>query len=515
LKSNGVTSNIRLFSNSLANSLSVPALGPNQVIILATTNSTNVGTNAGFPIPNLMLKGGAKTNCLGINDNSTTAYAIYTNLFELRLPSGAIISKHNGFYNRIGQKITNGSWDFEGTVLTMSRTNTAGIAPIGDPRMLRFLSNSAAIPLEYRSSESGNLKWGGYANFLNKPSAANIWNGHPDNWPDGRYGTNAPLTGTGQTGGAGGSIPVAVGTPITLPGTAPAILTTNGRFLTIRELGNIFDPIQWRPPTSFTNNSKYASCSIDATWTNNGAELHGGGTTLRIGRPEHSRFAFVKLKATDTHPVPNMGLSSAALLDIFSTFDGYDNGGKINLNTASAPVLRALAGGVTLTNDPNMLPSSTLAVPTRMTEAFAQGVMRYRATYPFLSSSQLAFIATDYGVTNGSAHWTNTWPTNAVFGNTNPAILLTNAPGNTLGTTASMGISEWNDLAAEEWFSKLYNLSTVQSWNYRTYVVAQLVGTNGLPTGPSMRKYSLMYVRYSGSFPTISAGPFISFESPY
>jgi hypothetical protein len=210
-----------------------------------------------------------------------------------------------------------------------------------------------------------------------------------------------------------------------------------------------------------------------------------------------------------------MGLSSAALLDIFSTFDGYDNGGKINLNTAPAPVLRALAGGVTLTNDPNMLPSSTLAVPTRMTEAFAQGVMRYRATYPFLSSSQLAFIATDYGVTNGSAHWTNTWPTNAVFGNTNPAILLTNAPGNTLGTTASMGVTEWNDQASEEWFSKIYGLSTVQSWNYRTYVVAQLVNSNGLPTGPSMRKYSLMYIRYNSAFPAINASPFTSFESPY
>jgi hypothetical protein len=506
LRSNGATSSIRLFSSNLINSLSVPALGPNQIIILTTTNTTNVGVNASFP-------GGLWiTNTLGINTNNPNGYANYTNLFQLRSPNGAIISQHNGFYTRIGQKITNGSWDWEGTALLMSRTNNPNLAPIGDPRMLRFQSNPAAIPLAYRSSGSGSLRWGGFPYY--EPQGG-VWNGHPDNWPDGRKSTPASPTGTGQTGGAGGSIPVAVGTPITLPGTAPAILTTNGRFLTIWELGNIFDPIQWRPPTSFTNNSKYASCSIDATWTTNGAALHGGGTTLRIGRPEHSRFAFVKLKATDTHPVPNMGLSSAALLDIFSTFDGYDNGGKINLNTAPAPVLRALAGGVTLTNDPNMLPSSTLAVPTRMTEAFAQGVMRYRATYPFLSSSQLAFIATDYGVTAGSAHWTNTWPTNAVFGNTNPAILLTNAPGNTLGTTASMGVTEWNDQASEEWFSKIYGLSTVQSWNYRTYVVAQLVNSNGLPTGPSMRKYSLMYIRYNSAFPSINASPFTSFESPY
>jgi hypothetical protein len=213
-----------------------------------------------------------------------------------------------------------------------------------------------------------------------------------------------------------------------------------------------------------------------------------------------------------------MGLSSVALLDIFSTSDSYDNGGRINLNTAPAPVLRALAGGVILTNDSGMKPSSTLTVPNTMTEAFVQGVMRYRATYPFLSPSQLAFIATDYGITNTpSTSWTNTWPTNAVFGNTNTTIFLTNAPGNTLGTTASMGVTAWNDQAAEEWFSKIYQLTSVGSCNFRTYVVAQLVDTNGLPASRSMRKYYLMHIRHnSSSSPTnISAGPFISFESPY
>lgn len=267
--------------------------------------------------------------------------------------------------------------------------------------------------------------------------------------------------------------------------------------------------MQWGDPSLGVWQGKWTNLSTSGVSNN----AYGGGTTLRIGRAEHPRFAFTNLGGT--YPVPNMGLSSAALLDIFSVSDSYDNGGRINLNTAPAPVLRALAGGITLSNDLAMTPSATLAITNRMTEAFAQGVMRYRATYPFLSPSQLAFIATDYGVTNGSAHWTNTWPTNAVFGNTNVSIPLTNAPGNTLGTTASMGVSEWNDQAAEEWFSKIYNLSTVQSWNYRTYVVAQLVNTNGLPTGPSMRKYSLMYIRYTGAFPALSAGPFISSESPY
>jgi hypothetical protein len=228
----------------------------------------------------------------------------------------------------------------------------------------------------------------------------------------------------------------------------------------------------------------------------------GGRNTLRIGRPEFTRFAFTNLGGTS--PVPNMGLSSVALLDIFSLSDSYDNGGRINLNTAPAPVLRALAGGVTLTNDSGLKPSSTLTVPTKMTEAFAQGVMRYRATYPFLSPSQLAFIATDYGATNGVNHWTNTWPKNAVFGNTNASILLTNAPGNPSSwTTASNGVTEWNDQAAEEWFSKIYALSSCQSHNYRIYVVAQLVATNSSgqtnAIGPLVKKYSQIYARNGSS----------------
>ena len=289
--------------------------------------------------------------------------------------------------------------------------------------------------------------------------------------------------------------------------------TNQTGLVSLTELGGIYDPMQW------SDQSGSGIANQPGIWTNltanaTASTLYGGRTTLRIGRPEFTRFAFTNLGGT--YSVPNMGLSSAALLDIFSTSDSYDNGGRINLNTAPAPVLRALAGGVTLSNDMALKPSPNLAVPNKMIEAFAQGVMRYRATYPFLSPSQLAFIATDYGTTNGANHWTNTWPKNAVFGNTNNTISLsTNAPGNTLGSTASNGITEWNDKAAEEWFSKIYNLSTVQSWNYRTYVVAQLVNTNGVPSGPSMRKYYLIYIRYTGTFPSIAAGPYISFESQY
>jgi hypothetical protein len=381
----------------------------------------------------------------------------------------------------------------------------------GDPRAQMFLGTwPTKGQLYVNYSSPGGLNWesgnSGFANgYVNATSL----------WPDGGRFKSSDL----------GANPTSYGTsPETYYGSKLNTWSTNlslakinnsGKLTNICELGNIFDPMQWEDSSQLPT----AAGGMPGLWTNlstaaKATNTAGGRISLRIGRPEFNRFAFTNLGGT--YPVPNMGLSSAALLDIFSLSDSCDTGGRINLNTAPAPVLRALAGGITLSNDPAMTPSATLAIPKTMTEAFAQGVMRYRSIYPFLSPSQLAFIATDYGITNGANHWTNTWPKNAVFGNTNTTIPLTNAPGNTLGTNASLGgVTAWNDQAAEEWFSKIYHLTTTQSWNYRVYVVSQLVNTNGLPTGPSMKKYSLMYIRYSGTFPTISAGPFTSFESPY
>jgi hypothetical protein len=193
-----------------------------------------------------------------------------------------------------------------------------------------------------------------------------------------------------------------------------------------------------------------------------------------------------------------MGMSSAALLDLFCLTNGTNasggpymlGGGKINLNTAPAPVLRALAGGILLTNDSAQLPTNA-AIPPAMAEAFAQGVMRFRSKYPFLTPSHLSFIGTDPSWPN-----TNNWPDNAVFGNTN-LITLAAAPGNTFAD-ARINVTAWNDQAAEEWFSKIYALSSYQSHNFRIYVVAQLVATNSSGTnavGPLAKKYYQIYAR--------------------
>jgi hypothetical protein len=265
-----------------------------------------------------------------------------------------------------------------------------------------------------------------------------------------------------------------------------------GVMTNIFELGNIYDPMKWSDQTGS------GVAGQPGLWTNlttnaTASSLYGGRNTLRIGRPEFTRFAFTNMYGNSTPSIPNMGKSSAALLDLFCLSNGvsatnsgpYSLGaGKINLNTAPAPVLRALAGGVLLTKDTAILPANA-AVPAGMAEAFAQGVMRFRSKYPFLTPAHLCFIGTDPTWPN-----TTTWPANAVFGNTNSISLVTNSAN--ILTNTSLGVTEWNDEAAEEWFSKIYALSSCQSHNFRIYVVAQQVATNSTGTnaiGPLVKKY--------------------------
>jgi hypothetical protein len=470
----------QVVNGTTTNNLSVPAIPPNGFSILSCPTVTNL-----FFYPST------------IGSPAFSLTQEFTNSRYFVAWNGVYYDAALGGIRRNSGNLSLGTPANRANLPSFIYATSAGAfanPAVGDPRATIYLSQVQDFNAYVGNATFGgrNVRAGSVAPTMEYYEVA------PNGWPDG--GHNSPK---GSSPTSDSQIPTSF-TPINtnLP---PGRILNTGSLSNIFELGGVFDPIQWADPSLGVRQGKWTNLSTSGVSNN----AYGGGTSLRIGRAEHPRFAFTNLGGTS--PVPNMGLSSVALLDIFSTSDSYDNGGRINLNTAPAPVLRALAGGVTLTNDSAL---STLTVPNTMTEAFVQGVMRYRATYPFLSPSQLAFIATDYGITNTpSTSWTNTWPTNAVFGNTN-SISLTNAPGNTLGTTASMGVSAWNDQASEEWFSKIYNLSTVQSWNYRTYVVAQLVNTNGLPTGPSMRKYYLIYVRYTNTNP-IAAGPYVSFESQY
>jgi hypothetical protein len=362
--------------------------------------------------------------------------------------------------------------------------------PIHDPRMTPYLGLGSAN--QYFESAYATTFWRGYVS--QSGLTANMGLADPAFWPD---ASSANVVSHGSPGGAASPNPAGA---FQNPEPAPCKVSNFGSYTNICELGNIFDPIQWRSPqAAFDVNLE--NTNISSGWFND--SLYGGGSTLRIGRPEHSRFAFTNLGGT--YPVPSLGTSAVGLLELFCATNTYNWAGKININTAPLPVLAALAGGITLQTG-----TYSGTAPANMVRAFTNGVAKFRQTYPFITPSQLAFISSDYGDNN----WTNTWPINAVFATNVPTGL---PRGGLSGPTAV------NDAGREEWFSKIYNLTCVQSFNYRIYVVAQLTDTNGNPKGAIMRKYYDLYLNnntpnVSGNNPDLSTpsiSPIILSETPY
>jgi hypothetical protein len=466
--------NNRMTSGPWTGNLSIPSISPGGCYIASFTNQVSLN------IPPADVGSLVK-----IWINGTNSGAIITNnTFLLRLSNnGPIISQiQTGFERKAKTIANNGAQEWSGGMPGLRYDNVAGIntsfkvPPSGDPRMLLYFTNNVGTGYLSACDYDQNVEWElGYAQTRKDAFNGSPYSGIPGNWIDGPDSattvpigkpypnSQAPSTGTFPS-----------------KSIASAQLSTNlnGQYTNILELGNIFDPIQW-VSTTVASPKEWVNCDIAAgtTWTAN--SMYGGGQTLRIGRPEHSRFAFTNLGSTPTsQPIPNTGQSAAALLDLFcisnpssvSANGIYRTGGKINLNTAPAPVLAALAGGIKLNNDPNKKGSE---VPATMISAFTNGVMRFRSVYPFLTPSHLAFISANYGTTG----WTNSavWTANAVFS--------TNTAGGLSGVTSL------NDQGREEWFSKIYELATVSSVNYRFYIAAQLVDTNLNPISPIARKY--------------------------
>ena len=439
---------------------------------------------------------------------------------------------------------------FSGTIGTGTLSDSTNCVGTGDPRISYFARPTNNQPLYNHSSwsRSGNtnagLSWGGRAIVRDKVSTGDAVKTNkiieknsvfkdaslvtdPTTWLDSGHADNPLGANNNLTANAGADSPSKPTTYASASNlfsrVSPLLWRTNQapchiantNLINICELGNIFDPIMWTRESQAIIGLKNSS--------NKPSVQHGGGNTLRIGRAEHQRFAWTNLSSQDPC-FPNMQMSAAALLDLFCLSNQFDEGGKINLNTAPAPVLRALAGGIYQRSDPALLTNGILvgtnfSIPPAMAEAFAQGVMRFRAQYPFYSPSQLAFINTSTDWSKGSDGVASIWPANAVFGNTN-AIALSVAPGNSL-TSASANVTAWNDQAAEEWFAKIFKLSTVYSRNFRVYVIAQKATTNSsgafIGVGPVVRKYYNLLIRESGTDEgdTPGATPIITFQSYY
>jgi hypothetical protein len=214
------------------------------------------------------------------------------------------------------------------------------------------------------------------------------------------------------------------------------------------ELGNVWDPAQ----LSYTvTNPGGALPDIPTSATINSNSKSGGGYTLAIGRPEFSAF-------------DKNGMRAWQLLDVFSadttpassTAAPTETAGHVNLNTASRDVLRALAAGILENRDIAVQPASlqnNLYPPTVSSQAdrFADAVINSR---PLLSTAALSAIRDSQG--------------QPFFGNPNQ-----------YSNSTQTQPTEWNDAGREELFSKILNLATTRSRNFRVFVTGQSLDKNG------------------------------------
>jgi len=303
----------------------------------------------------------------------------------------------------------------------------------GDPRGAFFMP-LPQIQVNYQSNSSFSGRNKQHDNTGRPNSEVTI-----DKWPDGGHNDVAGPPAASRT------TPPPTGDFVSNEQAAPARANrTPGVLQSVTHLAHVFDPMQWAEQAGQRVVVDRPGPALDGNWTNitdsavpNTA--FSGGTTLRIGRPELTRFT-------------NDGTRASQLLDLFTAGPAFGPvpAGRINVNTAGTNALRALAAGVYHTNDPLLAGGSgsglEFVVPAAAVDAFVAAVVNSRDQRPFYSVSQLATLSTGQG----------SWPSSAVFGNRELA-----------------GITAANDAASEEWFAKIYPLATVRSRNFLVHIVAQ------------------------------------------
>lgn len=339
---------------------------------------------------------------------------------------------------------------------------------MGDPRMAYYIQ-APQDPNAYPGNYSPNrrtIRW----DSIYKGDGATKPRVHgrvmPSEWPDGGhnsfYGSNAFIT-TNATIEPDDPRFFA-GLPTPRREEAPLRLSKAGRFFSATELGRIYDPIMWNVAPPGAAGSPWGDVLLNTL----ASPDFGGGNTLRIGRPEHPRFA------------ADPGTHAARLLDLFhagisrSSDAAQREGplvrieGHVNINTATRDALRALVAGP-LVMDPNMARRTTenhetsirMAPPVALLDATAREVPAERIADAIIRSRPFATPADLAQVVDSSGE--------PVFGNR--ALL---SQGNRVN---------WTDAAAEEAFARAYEASTVRSRNFRVWVVGQALAPATAGTG--------------------------------
>ena len=235
-------------------------------------------------------------------------------------------------------------------------------------------------------------------------------------------------------------------------------LSNRGYFTSLGELGNIFDPAQWykaRRPTLVKDQFSEVDrdyFSEDFALNSDGVLLtaeelgeYGGGITLAIGSPEFHCFSTYNR---------GRGYESARLLDQFRVTDSPLRSlqGRVNLNTAPRPVLKALFTGFLHEKD-TIIGSFVRQARNESEEvasALADGLIKARKERPFIALSDIALASAELdGVLL------------PVFGEK----MRYNQQ-----KQAEVWQDIWSDQGREELFRKLNDLFITQSRSYRIHL---------------------------------------------
>lgn len=340
---------------------------------------------------------------------------------------------------------------------------------VGDPRAAWFINYSQDVVNYDDGSSPGarNLRHNIGLHQLYRENRINLW-------PDGGHNNTAR---SGSIGSLNRN-PDHLEPPPPPPEPLKFVqrISNRGRFFSVTELGHIFDPIMWDPnggPLFDTPTyTQFADLRPGTLVTP--VDKYCGGNSLRIGRPEHTRFRPDYEGTGQAGQPTNRAMCASTLLDLFHCGIPYVEDesshvgglqaidGHVNLNTATRETLRALAAG-RLVQDPMLKRSSedadpNLANPVVMhpprtsddapqADIIADSIISAR---PFLSAAELP----EKLLINGQPF--------LGYSRLNESV------------PASRQVEpEWNDAAAEEIFARLYNQSTVRSRNFRVIVTGQ------------------------------------------
>lgn len=315
---------------------------------------------------------------------------------------------------------------------------------VGDPRISFFLTGiQDANAYDTRASSGGRVvRFGLESNSYGQVLTSA--------WPDPKKDFSA-----GTRIGGNNRLPTSVPPPSADPLLAVAHIAnySDGKLRSVAELGNIFDSGLWRQYNGTAGGDPATDAWKDIIDSTDADANYGGGRTLRIGRPEFTRFNKLGIRASD-------------LLAIFSTDPTRPTKGLVNLNTAPREVLQALGAGLNLSQgektEPNEIREPT--INSSRGSRFADAVLRNR---PFTSTHQLATMT--YLPEGGGGGET-------FFGNRKQWRNSDTTPPHRSDSDFT-----WRDLVAERYFRNIYDLVTVQSRNFRIYVTGQAIQTS--PSG--------------------------------